>query len=141
MTHTEVLPGQVAGPGSRAPTCRFCGSALSNVVVDLASNDGYLLRHLVRRGVPVLGVEPARNVAEVATSRGVPTLTEFFGLELAERMVAAGRRADLVVANNVLAQVPDLNDFVAGMAALLAREAREGFGRLEHYLSWSRSQR
>jgi hypothetical protein len=206
MTQTEVPPARGNEPGTTAPACRFCGSALSNVVVDLgmsplcerylvadqldemepfyplrvlvcdqcllvqlqryvapeeifteyayfssystswveharrycdavverfglgpdslvvelASNDGYLLRHLVRRGVPVLGVEPARNVAEVATSQGVPTLTEFFGLELAGRMVAAGRRADLVVANNVLAQVPDLNDFVAGMAALLA---------------------
>jgi hypothetical protein len=96
------------------------GLGPDSLVVELASNDGYLLRHLVRRGVPVLGVEPARNVAEVAISQGVPTLTEFFGLELAERMVAAGRRADLVVANNVLAQVPDLNDFVAGMAVLLA---------------------
>jgi hypothetical protein len=206
MTQTEVLPARATEPGTRAPACRFCGSALSSVVVDLgmsplcerylvagqldemepfyplrvlvcdrcllvqlqqyvppeeifteyayfssystswveharrycdamverfdlgpgslvvelASNDGYLLRHLVRRGVPVLGVEPARNVAEAATNQGVPTLTEFFGLELAERMVAAGQRADLVVANNVLAQVPDLNDFVAGMAALLA---------------------
>ena len=91
-----------------------------SLVVELASNDGYLLRHLVRRGIPVLGVEPARNVAEAATAEGVPTITEFFGLELARRLVAEDRRADLLVANNVLAQVPDLNDFVAGMRALLA---------------------
>jgi hypothetical protein len=96
------------------------GLGPGSLVVELASNDGYLLGHLVRRGIPVLGVEPARNVAEAATAQGVPTLTEFFGLELARRMVAAGRRADLLVANNVLAQVPDLNDFVAGMRVLLA---------------------
>ena len=96
------------------------GLGPGSLVVELASNDGYLLAHLVRRGVPVLGIEPARNVAEAATAQGVPTLTEFFGVELARRLVADGRRADLLVANNVLAQVPDLNDFVAGMRLLLA---------------------
>jgi SAM-dependent methyltransferase len=96
------------------------GLGPQSLVVELASNDGYLLQHLVRRGVPVLGIEPARNVAEVATSQGVPTLTEFFGAEVARRLIAEGRRADLLVANNVLAQVPDLNDFVAGMRILLA---------------------
>jgi SAM-dependent methyltransferase len=88
-------------------------------VVELASNDGYLLQHFVRRGVPVLGVEPARNVAEAAMERGVPTLTRFFGKALAEELAAEGHQADLVVANNVLAQVPDLNDFVAGIKRLL----------------------
>ena len=68
----------------------------------------------------MLGIEPARNVAEAAVARGVPTLVEFFGLELAERLVDEGRPADLVLGNNVLAQVPDLNDFVAGVKALLA---------------------
>jgi SAM-dependent methyltransferase len=90
-----------------------------SLVVELASNDGYLLQHFVARGVPVLGIEPAVNVAKAAVERGVPTLTRFFGEELAGELVAEGRRADLVVANNVLAQVPDLNGFVAGIARLL----------------------
>ncbi len=89
-------------------------------VVELASNDGYLLQHFVRKGIPVLGVEPARNVALAAEQAGVPTLVEFFGVALARRMVADGRRPDLIIGNNVLAQVPDLNDFVEGMAILLA---------------------
>jgi SAM-dependent methyltransferase len=84
-------------------------------VVELASNDGYLLQHFAAHQVPVLGVEPAANVASAAIARGVPTLVEFFGADCAKRM----KRADLVIANNVLAQVPDLNDFVAGMAGLL----------------------
>ena len=88
-------------------------------VVELASNDGYLLQHFVAAGIPALGVEPAWNVAEAARARGVETLTEFFGLELARQLVADGRAADLVIGNNVLAQVPDLNDFVAGIAHLL----------------------
>jgi SAM-dependent methyltransferase len=90
-----------------------------SLVVELASNDGYLLQHFVAAGVPVLGIEPARNVAAAATERGVATLTRFFGVELARELVAEGRAADLVVANNVLAQVPDLNDFVAGIKLLL----------------------
>jgi SAM-dependent methyltransferase len=89
-------------------------------VVELASNDGYLLQHFVARGIPCLGIEPARNVAAAAEARGVPTLVEFFGRELAERLVAERGPADLIVANNVLAQVPDLNDFVAGITILLA---------------------
>ncbi|MBF0308688.1 MAG: class I SAM-dependent methyltransferase [Magnetococcales bacterium] len=88
-------------------------------VVEIASNDGYLLRYFKERGVPCLGVEPARNVAEVARSRGIETVCEFFGLSLARELLAKGWQADLVVANNVLAHVPDLNDFVAGLAALL----------------------
>jgi SAM-dependent methyltransferase len=90
-----------------------------SLVVELASNDGYLLQHFVARGVPVLGIEPAKNVAAAAEERGVPTVTRFFGQELARELVAEGRRADLVVANNVLAQVPELNDFVAGIKLLL----------------------
>ncbi len=92
----------------------------TSLVVELASNDGYLLQHFVARGVPVLGVEPAHNVAAAAEARGVPTLTEFFGRDLAERLVRERGHADLVIGNNVLAQVPDLNDFVAGIATLLA---------------------
>jgi SAM-dependent methyltransferase len=95
------------------------GLGAGSLVVELASNDGYLLQHFVARGVPVLGVEPAVNVAAAAAERSVPTLTRFFGLELARELAAEGRQADLVVANNVLAQVPDLNDFVAGIQLLL----------------------
>jgi hypothetical protein len=90
-----------------------------SLVVELASNDGYLLQHFMALGVPVLGVEPARNVAAAAEARGVPTLIEFFGVELAEQLAGEGRRADLIVGNNVLAQVSDLNGFVAGTRVLL----------------------
>jgi SAM-dependent methyltransferase len=89
-------------------------------VVELASNDGYLLRNFVAHGVPVLGIEPASNVAEVARAAGVPTLDAFFGVALAHRVRAEFGPADLIVANNVLAHVPDLNDFVGGMAILVA---------------------
>ena len=91
-----------------------------NLVVELASNDGYLLQHFLPKGISVLGIDPAANVALAAEERGVPTLVEFFGAELAERLVGEGRQADLVLGNNVLAQVPDLNDFVRGVAILLA---------------------
>jgi SAM-dependent methyltransferase len=93
-----------------------------SLVVELASNDGYLLQHFLPLGVPVLGIEPAANVAEAARRRDVPTMAEFFGSALAERLVVEGKRADLIVANNVLAQVPNPNDFVAGMKLLLAPE-------------------
>jgi SAM-dependent methyltransferase len=95
------------------------GLGPDSMVIELASNDGYLLQHFVERGVPVLGIEPARNVAAAAEERGVPTLTRFFGEELARELAAEGRQADLIAANNVLAQVPDLNDFVAGIKRLL----------------------
>jgi len=88
-------------------------------VVEVASNDGYLLQYFVRRNVPVLGIEPAANVAKVATEKGVPTLVQFFGKRLATTLAAEGRCADLVLGNNVLAQVPDLNDFVSGLQILL----------------------
>ena len=91
-----------------------------SLVVELASNDGYLLQHVVERGIPALGVEPAANVAQAARERGIDTVVAFFGRELAARLVAEGRQADLLVANNVLAHVPDLNDFVAGMQRVLA---------------------
>jgi len=89
-------------------------------VVELASNDGYLLQYFVERSIPCLGVEPAINVARDAINRGVPTLVDFFGSLLARRLADAGKAADLIVANNVLAQVPDLNDFVKGISILLA---------------------
>jgi len=96
------------------------GLGPNSFVVELASNDGYLLQHFVARGIPVLGIEPARNVAAVARDKGVPTLDEFFGVELAERLSTEGPKADLIIGNNVLAQVPDLNDFVGGISAFLA---------------------
>ena len=91
----------------------------ASLAVELASNDGYLLRNFVRKGIPALGVEPAANVAKVAVEKGVPTLVKFFGRETAHAMVAAGQQADLVIGNNVLAQVPDLNDFVSGIRIVL----------------------
>lgn len=91
----------------------------SSHVVELASNDGYLLQYFVQKGVPVLGVEPAANVAKAAVERGVPTMVRFFGQELAGELSGAGKQADLLIGNNVLAQVPDLNDFVKGMKILL----------------------
>ena len=91
-------------------------------VVEVASNDGYLLQYFVRQNVPVLGIEPAANVAKVAVEKGVPSLVRFFGTELAKELAAEGRCADLVLGNNVLAQVPDLNDFVEGLKILLKPE-------------------
>jgi len=95
------------------------GLGAASQVIEVASNDGYLLRHFVAAGVPVLGIEPAANVAEVARAAGVPTETRFFGLTAARDLVARGLAADLVVGNNVLAHVPDINDFVGGLAAVL----------------------
>ena len=91
-------------------------------VVEVASNDGYLLQYFVERGIPALGVEPAANVAAVAQEKGVPTLVKFFGRETAAQLAAEGRQADLLLGNNVLAQVPDLNDFVAGLKIALKPE-------------------
>ena len=91
-----------------------------NRVVEIASNDGYLLQFFVKRGIPALGIEPAANVAKVAESKGVPTLVKFFGVETARELAEKDQQADLILGNNVLAQVPDLNDFVAGLKILLA---------------------
>jgi SAM-dependent methyltransferase len=91
----------------------------SSQVYEIASNDGYLLQHFVRLGIPVTGVEPAANVAAAARKKNIPTIVEFFGMDLARRLISEGKRADLIVGNNVLAQVPDLNDFVEGMALFL----------------------
>jgi len=90
-------------------------------VVELASNDGYLLQYFNMEGIPVLGVEPAANIAKVAEQQGIPTLVRFFGLDAAQEILSSGKPADLIVANNVLAHVPDLHDFVAGMKVLLGR--------------------
>jgi SAM-dependent methyltransferase len=96
------------------------GLDANSFVVELASNDGYLLQHVVARGIPALGVEPAANVASAARERGIETVVEFFGRELAGRLAAEVRAADLLVANNVMAHVPDLNDFVGGIEMVLA---------------------
>jgi SAM-dependent methyltransferase len=93
-----------------------------SLVVELASNDGYLLQHFLALGVPVLGIDPAANVAKVAIGKGIPTLVEFFGARSAQELVAEHKRPDLIIGNNVLAQVPDLNDFVEGMRLLLKPE-------------------
>lgn len=100
-------------------TERF-GLGPTSLVVELASNDGYLLQHFVGKRIPSLGVDPAANVAVAARERGVETIVDFFDYRLARRLVTEGRTADLVVANNVLAQVPELNDFVAGVELVLA---------------------
>ncbi|MFQ5786270.1 MAG: methyltransferase domain-containing protein [Alphaproteobacteria bacterium] len=103
---------------AEATIARFALGPTSRVV-EVASNDGYLLRHFIAAGVPALGVEPAENVAKAARASGVPTEARFFGADLARDLVARGFAADLAVANNVLAHVPALNDFVAGLALLL----------------------
>jgi hypothetical protein len=98
---------------------RLFGLNRKSLVVELASNDGYLLQNFVNLSIPTLGIEPAANVAEVAIFKGVPTLVKFFGRETASELAAEGKLADLLLGNNVLAQVPDLNSFVAGMKILL----------------------
>ncbi len=95
------------------------GLTARSQVIEVASNDGYLLRHFVSRGIPALGIEPAQNVAKVAREAGVPTECRFFGRETATDLAERGLLADLVVGNNVLAHVPDINDFVGGMAIVL----------------------
>jgi 2-polyprenyl-3-methyl-5-hydroxy-6-metoxy-1,4-benzoquinol methylase len=88
-------------------------------VVELASNDGYLLQYFVERKIPVLGIEPAQNIARAAEEKGIPTVVDFFGKTVAERLVKEDKKADLLLGNNVLAHVPDINDFVSGMKPLL----------------------
>jgi SAM-dependent methyltransferase len=101
-----------------AASTRFALDARS-LVVEIASNDGYLLQYFQRKGIPVLGVEPAKNVAKAAVRKGIPTVTKFFGQKTAAELKAEGKQADLIVANNVLAHVPDLVDFVRGLELLL----------------------
>ncbi len=96
------------------------GLGPKRLAVEIASNDGYLLQYFVQRGVPVLGIEPAANCAEAAEKKGVRSLVKFFGTKTADELVAKGTKADLLLGNNVLAHVPDLNDFVRGMKRLLA---------------------
>jgi SAM-dependent methyltransferase len=99
---------------------RRFGLSRTSKVMELASNDGYLLQHFVAAGVPVLGIEPAANVAKAAVERGVPSEICFFGVDSARRIASAHGRPDLLLGNNVLAHVPDINDFVGGMKILLA---------------------
>lgn len=91
-----------------------------SLVVEIASNDGYLLQYFKNQNIPVLGIEPTSNTAEVAIQKGIPTEVEFFGEEFAKKLVGEGKRADLLVGNNVLAHVPDIVDFVKGMKVLLS---------------------
>jgi SAM-dependent methyltransferase len=90
-----------------------------SLVIEIASNDGYLLQNFQQAGVPCLGIEPAANIAQVARDKGIETLTEFFGTELAHRLAGQGRQADLILGNNVFAHAPDINDFLAGLRCLL----------------------
>jgi 2-polyprenyl-3-methyl-5-hydroxy-6-metoxy-1,4-benzoquinol methylase len=94
----------------------------SSQVMEIASNDGYLLQFFQAQSIPVLGIEPATNVAQVAIEKGVDTLVKFFGVETAQELVGQGKKADLLLGNNVLAHVPNINDFVAGMKIVLKRE-------------------
>jgi len=110
LAHAKKYTGQMVE--------RF-GIGAGSFVVELASNDGYLLQYFVEKKVPVLGIEPAANVAAVAVERGVATLVKFFGRETARELADSGKQADLLLGNNVLAQVPDINDFVGGMKLLL----------------------
>ena len=135
----EVVPPQeIFGDGTYAYFSSFADSWLrhaaqyvelvserfglgpKSLVVEVASNDGYLLQNFVRRGIPVLGIEPASNTAEAAVRKGVPTLVRFFGAATARDVVEQHGRASLLLGNNVLAHVPDINDFVSGLAILLA---------------------
>ena len=104
------------------------GLGLDSLVVELASNDGYLLQYVQQRGIPCLGIEPTHATAEAARAKGIATIERFFGVELADELVGSGGLAqggaDLVVANNVLAHVPDINDFLAGIACLLKPQGR-----------------
>ncbi len=100
------------------------GLSHGNLVVEIASNDGYLLQNFVSAGVPCLGIEPAANIAEVAREKGIETLVEFFGKDLAMKLASSGKQADVVLGNNVFAHAPNTNDFVAGLKALLKPQGR-----------------
>ncbi len=113
LRHAETFAGAMAH--------RF-GLKDTSQVIEVASNDGYLLQYFKAQDIPVLGIEPAANVAKVAEQKGIPTLVNFFGIATATALAAQGRQADLLIANNVLAHVPDLNDFVAGLRIALKPE-------------------
>jgi hypothetical protein len=111
---------------------RFKLNAQSQVI-ELASNDGYLLQYFVEKNIPVLGVEPATNIAKVAIAKGIPTVNEFFGRECARKLVNEGKEADLIAANNVLAHIPDINDFVGGIKILLKSQG-VATGEIQHLM-------
>ena len=118
---SETMLAHAQGLATEVVRARRLGA--QSLVVEIASNDGYLLQYYQRAGVPVLGIEPARNVAQVAIEeRSIPTLVEFFGRELAQRLRAEGRNADVIHAHNVMAHVADLNGLVAGIGLLLKRD-------------------
>jgi len=94
----------------------------NSFAVEIASNDGYLLQFFLQKGIPVLGIEPARNVAAIAQKKGIPTEAVFFGVETAKRLISEGKAADMLLGNNVLAHAPDINDFVAGLKILLKQK-------------------
>lgn len=100
-------------------TAERCKLNKDSLVVEIASNDGYLLKNYKEQGIPVLGVEPAKNIAQVAEERGIPTVSEFFGLDLAEQLKGKGEAADVIHANNVVAHVANLHSVVQGIAVLL----------------------
>jgi 2-polyprenyl-3-methyl-5-hydroxy-6-metoxy-1,4-benzoquinol methylase len=110
LTHAERYVADVAE--------RF-GLGNTSHVIEVASNDGYLLQYVKQRGIPCLGIEPTHSTAQSARSKGIEVIERFFGVELAQQLVEQGRSADLTAANNVLAHVPDINDFVAGFARVL----------------------
>lgn len=110
LKHSEAYVAAMVG--------RF-GLDAGSLVVEVASNDGYLLQYVKARDIPTLGIEPTASTAKVAREKGIETIEEFFGVDLAQRLVNEGKAADLTAANNVLAHVPDINDFVAGFATLL----------------------
>lgn len=113
VAHAEALAARLIRERALGPTSR---------VIEVASNDGYLLQHYARSSVPVLGIEPALNIAQDANARGIETISEFFGAELGASLRAQGIRASVLHAHNVLAHVPDLNGFAAGIALVLADE-------------------
>ncbi len=95
------------------------GLNTSSMILEVASNDGYLLQFFKKKRIPVLGIEPAANIARAAKVRGIPTIEEFFGIDLAKKLAKEGNEADLLICNNVLAHVPDINDFIAGLKTIL----------------------
>lgn len=113
LKHCETYVGMIAERLQLGTT---------SLVVELASNDGYLLQYVKQRGIPCLGIEPTLSTAEAARAKGIEVITEFFGTALGQQMAAQGRAADLVIGNNVLAHVPDINDFLGGVAKLLKED-------------------
>jgi hypothetical protein len=110
-----------------------------SLVVEIAANDGYLLQHFLPLGIPVLGIEPAANIAEVASKKGIPTIVEFFGAKLGHSLAQEGRAADLIIGNNVFAHVPQLSDFISGLSHLERLLAETQFDTIyhEHYSYFS----